>query len=141
MSAKFYTCARPGRSKGSRGKVPDKLLHDWVNGLPTNNNVIVVSLLGQKPDGTSELSFYSFHDKGQSFQQWLDQYHEEKAIQILEHPTCDFSPVPHEKLATAASDISKYLLEGRTVVLMDSGGQQRTGQVCKYMGAVEDSSG
>jgi hypothetical protein len=30
------------------------------------------------------------------------------------------------------------LSKGRAVVLMDSGGEQRTGQVCRYMKFVED---
>ena len=140
-SAGFYTCARPGRSKGSAGKVPDKLLHDWVQGLPAASDVVVVSLLGQKPSGTSEFSFYSFYDKGRSFQQWLDQNYGEKTVQVVEHPTHDFRRVPTDTLAAVASDIAKLLSEGRTVVLMDSGGQERTGQVCKHMGAIEDSRG
>ena len=139
VGAGFYTCARPGRSKGPNGKVPDKLLHDWVSGLPAESNVVVISLLGQKPDGTSEFSFYSFYEKGWSFQEWLDQNYKDKAIQVLEHPTCDFRRVPNETLAAIASDISNLLSEGRTVVLVDSGGLQRTGQVCKHMGAIEDS--
>jgi hypothetical protein len=31
------------------------------------------------------------------------------------------------------------LSAGRTVVLMDSGGQDRTGQVCRQMGFVENT--
>ncbi len=57
--------------------------------------MVVVSLLGQKPDGTSEFSFYSFYEKGKSFQQWLDQNYEEKSVQVLEHLTCNFLPVPN----------------------------------------------
>ena len=136
----FYTCARPGRSKGSKGKVSDRLLRDWVLGLPKKGNVVVVSLLGHKPDGTSEFSFYSFFGRGGSFQQWLDREYPKKAVKVLEHPTCDLQPVPNETLAAVASDILRLLSEGRTVVLMDSGGVQRTGQVCKYLGAIEDRS-
>jgi hypothetical protein len=105
------------------------------------SKVAVVSLLGQKPDGTSEFSFYSFYKKHKSFQEWLDQHYEEKAIQIIRHPTCDFRPVPEEAMAAVTSEISKLLSEGRTVVLMDSGGETRTGQVCRHIGAVEDSTG
>ena len=141
VSAVFYTCARPGRSRGSKGKVPDKLLHDWMRGIPSESNVVVVSLLGEKKDGTSEFSFYSFYAKGRTFQQWLDQNYAERAVQVIEHPTVDFCRVPTETLEAAASDIAKLLSEGRTVVLMDSGGEQRSGQVCTHMGAVEDSRG
>ena len=140
-SAEFYTCARPGRSKSKKEKVPDKFLHDWVQGLPAASDVVVVSLLGEKPDGTSEHSFYSFYAKGRSFQQWLDKNCPEKGVQVIEHPTVDFHSVPAETLEAAATDISRLLSEGRTVVLMDSGGQERTGQVCTYMGAIEDSRG
>lgn len=97
----------------------------------------MVSLLGHKPDGKSEFSYYSFYEKGQSFQQWLDQNYEERAIWVLKHPTCDRRPVSDETLAAVASDISKFLSEGRTVVVVDSGGVERTGQVCKHMGAIE----
>ncbi len=141
VSAVFYTCARPGRSKGSKGKVPDKLLHDWMRGIPSGSNVVVVSLLGEKKDGTSEFSFYSFYAEGRSFQQWLDQNYPERAVQVIEHPTIDLCRVPTETLEAAASDVSRLLLEGRTVVLMDSGGVARSGQVCKHMGAIEDSRG
>lgn len=140
VGAEFYTCARPGRSKGAHARVPDKLLHDWVRGLPTGGNVVVVSLLGQKPDGTSEFSYYSFSDNGRSFQDWLDQNYQGKAIRVLEHPTCDFRAVLNDTLTAVSSDILRLLSEKQTPVLMDSGGLQRTMQVCRHIGAIEDSS-
>jgi hypothetical protein len=80
--------------------VPDNLVRGWVLGLPGPNTAII-SLLGRKPDGTSEFSFYSFRGgfdlpseqtSRLSFQQWLDRHFEENAIILHEHPTCDFRP-------------------------------------------------
>ena len=135
----FHTCARPGRSKNSYGKVPDNILRKWVSKLPAESDVAVVSLLGEKRDGTSEYSFYSFHAKGRSFQQWLDKNCPTKGVQVVEHPTIDFDRVPTETMEAVASDISRLLSEGRTVVLMDSGGEERIRQVCRHMDAIEDS--
>ena len=66
----------------------------------------------------------------------LDQHSKVRSIEILEHPTCDLRPVPDAILAAAAADISRLLSERRAVVLMDSGGVVRTGQVCAYVGAI-----
>ena len=147
----LYTCARPGRSKGADRDVPEELVHRWVRGLPGGANIAIVSLLGRKhgPEGQSEFSFYSFCGLWDtpaerhgllSFQEWLHRSHEDRSIQVIEHPTYDFRPVPPETLAAVASDISELLGAGRTVVLIDSGGETRTKTVCKYMGFVEDFS-
>jgi hypothetical protein len=133
--AKLYTCARPGRSKGpKKKKVSDNLLQEWVNGLPGQGNMAVISLLGRKPPPRSkdEWSYYSFYGKRQSFQTWLDCHYESKAIEIIEHPTIDTHDVPAELLATLSSKIGRLLSEGRTVVVMDSGGVSRSGQVCRH---------
>jgi hypothetical protein len=143
----FFTCARPGRSKGNQGAVPDPLVDKWVHGLPGGTATSVVSLLGRKPDGVSEFSFYSFcggfEDSAEragrpSFQHWLEQRHPERGLQVIEHPTIDFKPVTHQILMAVARDIDGLLSAGRTVVLMDSGGETRTKQVCKHAGLVED---
>jgi hypothetical protein len=148
----FFTGARPGRTgdpASKHGHVPDDLVHRWVLGLPGPNTAIV-SLLGRKPDGLSEFSFYSFyggfdlpseHPGRLSFQQCLARWHRNRSILVCEHPTCDFSPVRRETLDAVAIDIHGLLSAGRTVVLMDSGGQTRTGMVCNHMSVVEDSSG
>lgn len=139
-SAIFYSCARPGRSKGNRGQVPDELLHAWVRGLSGGDgNLAIVSLLGEKPDGTSEYSFYPFYKKRQTFQDWLNKHYPDRRIEVVEHPTTDFQPVPAETLSNVAADITRLLADGRTVVLVDSGGQQRSGQICRFMKAVEAS--
>ena len=147
----FFTCARPGRTGHAASKntpVPDSEVHRWVLGLPGPNTAIV-SLLGRKPDGKSEFSFYSFYggfdrrsDRASalSFQEWLTYWHGDRHIVVHEHPTCDFNPIPLEVLDTIASEIANLLSAERTVILIDSGGQTRTAIVCHHMHAVEDSS-
>jgi hypothetical protein len=147
----FFTCARPGRTGNPASKtssVSDDVVHRWVLGLPQPRTAIV-SLLGRKPDGTSEFSFYSFYggldlpsDRPGclSFQTWLDTWHSALSIVVREHPTCDFRPVSPETLKTVSMDINDLASAGRTVVLIDSGGVTRTGIVCRHISAVEDSS-
>jgi hypothetical protein len=147
QDVKFFTCARPGRSKGASGRVPDALVDKWVRGLPNQTKTIIISLLGYKPDGKSEFSFYSFHGGWDlpashgllSFQEWFDRSHKERSIQVIEHPTHDFRPIPQGTLQAIESDISRLLSEGRTIVVMDSGGETRTTQVCKHMRFIEDT--
>jgi hypothetical protein len=142
----FFTCARPGRSESADQPVPDEIVHCWVRGLPGPKTAIV-SLLGSKPSGLSEYSFYSFAGGSDTaeerasrptFQEWLRISHPELGIPVRECPTRDFCQMPRETLAAAASGINELLSAGRTVVLMDSGGETRTKTVCKYMGATED---
>lgn len=146
----FYTCARPGRSKYNYKKknneVSDDLVSAWVLGLPGPNTAII-SLLGRKPaDGTSEFSFYSFcggwdtYSECETFQDWIDQWHGDIQIRIREHPTYDRCKIPPEKLDAIAADVRKLTSEGRTVVVVDSGGVGRTGQVVKHMKAIEDNT-
>lgn len=147
----FFTCARPGRTGDATTKVqrvPDELVRRWVLGLPGPKTAIV-SLLGKKPDGLSEFSFYSFYggfdlpsDKPgrPSFQEWLERWHPDPSISVREHPTTDFQPIPTDTLNAVAAAINELLLSGRTVVLVDSGGQTRTKVVCKHIQATEDSS-
>ena len=146
----FFTCARPGRTADPRTKfapIPDDTVHRWVLGLPGPATAIV-SLLGWKPDGTSEFSFYSFcggfelasDSRRLSFGNWLDKHHGDLAIAVCEHPTWDFKAIPAGDLDAISTDIRRLAAAGRTVVLIDSGGETRTGQVCKHMNAVPDSS-
>jgi hypothetical protein len=146
----FFTCARPGRTGDPKSKnvpVPDELVHRWVLGLP-GPQTSIVSLLGRKPDGRSEFSFYSFyggfdfaseHRGRLSFQEWITKWHEDSFINVREHPTCDFKAITTQNLDAIASDIRQLLSAGRTVVVIDSGGQTRTGQVCNHLRAVENS--
>jgi hypothetical protein len=98
----FFTCARPGRSKGSTESVPDPVVDKWVNRLPGGTKITVVSLLGRKPNGLSEFSFYSFSSaietpdergKRPLFQEWLARRHAMRKIEVVEHPTTDFKPL------------------------------------------------
>jgi hypothetical protein len=147
----FFTCARPGRKRDQATKnaqIPDEEVSRWVLGL-CRPNTAIVSLLGRKPDGLSEFSFYSFRGSSDrpserqsrpTFQEWLDRLHPDLSIMVREHPTCDFKPIDRQTLDAIASDIRELLVMGRTVVVVDSGGVTRTGIVCKHMRAVEDSS-
>jgi hypothetical protein len=144
----FFTCARPGRSKSKDQPVSDKTVHQWVNNLP-GPDTSIVSLLGDKPDGMSEFWFYSFYGgwddpaeaRGRlSFQAWLDKWHADRSIQVVEHPTHDYSPtkISAETLAAIETDVERLLAAGRTVILVDSGGETRAGQVCRHLKFVED---
>ncbi len=73
-------------------------------------------------------------------QHWIERRHKDRSIIVVEYPTYDFQPIPEEVLAAIASDILKLISAGRIVVLVDSGGQTRTSEVCKYIGFVEDST-
>jgi hypothetical protein len=148
----LFTCARPGKDGNPASKyatVSNETVHRWVLRLP-GQKAALVSLVGCKPDGQSEFSFYSFYggfdreaeNAGRmSFQQWLDRWHGDLAIVLREHPTWDFRPVPTEVLSWIAEDVMRQFLEDRVVIIFDSGGQTRTGQVCKYLGAVESAIG
>lgn len=144
----LFTCARPGRSKGKDGQVSEALVDKWIGGLPAGSPVVVLSLLGRKPGGLSEYSFYSFsggdetdQERGcrPAFQQWIDQRQNQRRIVVVEHPTTDFVRVEPRVLEAVVEDLEKWLAEGATVVLVDSGGDTRTKQVCKYAEFVEDS--
>lgn len=146
-SVRFFTCARPGRTGNPATKansVPDEVVHRWVLGLPGPAPAIV-SLLGSKPGGPSEFSFYSFyggfdspasHAGKLSFREWLTRSY--PALALREHPTWDYTPVPVETCRAVALDVTALAKAGRTVTLVDSGGQQRSGQLCSFLSAVED---
>ena len=143
--AYFYTCARPGRSGGPKGAVPDQIVSAWVSGLPGPDTAIV-SLLGRKQgrNGSSEFCYYSFSggfdgslERGSkpTFAEWLDTHHAERRILVREHPTYDYRPIPHERLAAIEAEVRHLTSLGRTVVIVDSGGETRTGKVCRHMKA------
>jgi hypothetical protein len=105
----------------------------------------IVSLLGRKRDGQSEFAFYPFdggdderNDGGRySFRGWLGR--EYPTVILCEFPTVDFEPVPPETIVAVEAEVSRLLAEGVTVVIVDSGGVQRTSSVARALGAVEDS--
>ena len=150
-SVHFFTCGRPGREKGKSEQVPDKLVHRWVLGLQEccGPDLVIVSLLGRKLDGRSEFSFYFFcggfdttaERKGRlSFQEWLDNHHKALNISVYEFPTTDRMGVPLEIRKSVAVKIKDLILSGRTVVVVDSAGAERTGRIRDHIGAKEDSS-
>jgi hypothetical protein len=131
-SGRLFTCARPGRSKGSKAKVSDVVIREWLRGLPAGD-IILVSLLGRKPDTRSEWSFYTFHEQGITFQSWLDRERGARSIAIIEHPTTDMKTIQADMLEKVSRDVLRNLAAGKTVVLMDSGGYTRVRQVCKLL--------
>ena len=149
--ANFFTCARPGREEDQDRRVSDELVHRWVLGLP-GPNAAVVSLLGRKSNakGKSEFSYYSFcggfdalleRKNRLSFQEWLDHHHKDLNILVHEHPTFDYrDTIPLTTLEAVKSEILRLISMDHRVIVVDSGGVGRTGLVCCYMGAKEDSS-
>ena len=145
--AYFFTCARPGRSMGPKGRVPDQVVSSWLAGLPGPDTTLV-SLLGRKQGdkGSSEFSYYSFSggldtssEKGNKpiIQDWLATRQEHLRILVREHPTYDYRPISHDSLNAIEADILDLISLGRTVVVVDSGGMERTGKVCLHMNATE----
>ena len=148
----FYTCARPGRSMSRTAAVPNEVVSSWVRGLVSQlplTDIAIISLLGRKLGirSRSEFSFYSFcggidtpaeRKNKPTFQQWLEQPHKDFRIRVVEHPTIDCPQIPLDVLTEIADDILHFMAEGKTVVVMDSGGEQRTGRVRKYLEAIED---
>ena len=147
-STYFYTCGRPGRSKGREGCVSDDLVSEWVLGIQKildTDNIMIISLLGRKykKTGQSEFSFYSSfygpwdnpkkREDKVSFQEWLDEQHGDIRIVIREHPTIDHNSSEPMPLADIKRDIHNGISEGRTVIVIDSAGETRTGKVRDYM--------
>lgn len=144
----LFSCARPGRSHSQNDRVPDAVVDKWVKGLPGTGAAAIVSLLGEKPDGMSEFAFYPFagakdietqQRRGPSFQDWLANRDAKRDILVAEHPTTDLRPVEPTTVRSVGDDIERLLREGRTVIVVDSGGETRTGFVLRKLGFVEDS--
>ena len=143
----FHVCP-PGQVEKQLGLGSDSIVDKWVKGLPGGAKTTVVSLLGRKPGGLSEFSFYSSSGASETpeergkrplFQDWLSQRHRDRGIEVVEHPTTDFKLLARELFKTVSRQIDLLLTSGRTVVFVDSGGVTRTSQVCRHAGLVEDS--
>ena len=141
----FYTCARPGRSRGRGASVPDDVVSTWIRRLP-GNYISIVSLLGCKPgrNGKSEFCHYSFHggfdtpdaeENGLTFQQWIEEHHPDRNITVHEFPTVDETKAPDAQREDITLCVKELVAAGQTVVIIDSGGVQRTGRVAGYFGA------
>jgi hypothetical protein len=148
---KIYTCGRPGRSKGADVTVGDAIVDKWIKGLPGDGNIAIMSLLGRKhgANGDSEFKFYSFHGaldhaserrRRPSFQEWIARRNVGRSIEVVEHPTYDFKPIPKETLEAVAVDLHRLLAQNLCIVLMDSGGETRVRRVCEFINFVEDSA-
>ena len=134
----IYTCARPGRGRfGPQAQVPDSEVIRWLSELPKHRPLSIISLLGHKPDGMDEHAFYSFRDAS-GFQKWLGRQLE-GTVNLFSHPTTDFGRVDSVTVMAIRSNLDQELSLGRTVVIVDSGGVQRTGQICREFGLIEDT--
>jgi hypothetical protein len=133
----FYTCARPGRSIGKNQLVSNDLVFKWAKGLPNKNTITIISLLGTKTSGKSEFSFYwAFHDAN-SMAQWLNGQVHDRHFQIISYPTVDGTTMNQDIVDAAAQAVLEHTSNKTTVILMDSGGMQRTGAVAAHLGAVK----
>ena len=133
----IYTRARPGRQLGPNAPVSDSEVKRWLSELPKHRPLTIISLLGHKPDGMDEHAFYSFRDAS-GFRAWIAKKSQD-AIKVISHPTTDFSVVDAETIMAIRDDLDRELSLGHAVVIVDSGGVQRTGQVCTQLRLVEDS--
>jgi hypothetical protein len=145
-SGRLFTCARPGRSQGKFViRVPDRDVDEWLRGIEkkVGPRFVVLSLLGTKQDGTSEYSFYSFRggselDSGApTMGEWIAKKHPELEVSVREYPTVDFEPIGEDVTSQVIAEIKAATGRGEAVILMDSGGEQRTGDICKRMSLAE----
>ena len=131
----LYTCARPGRSGGRNSNVAAQTVIDWARGLPGTSDAAIISLLGKKPTGRSEFSFYSSFDDSRSFEKWLNANVANRKFSVVGHPTVDGQKVPAETLEFVSADVKRLLLEGTsTIVVVDSGGCARSSTVARSLG-------
>jgi hypothetical protein len=122
----------------SQEKIEDFVVDAWIAGLPSSpEETIIVSLLGRKPQGLSEFSYYSFRggfdrpeDRpgSRTWQEWLSGRYGSK-YHLLEFPTVDTKLIADDTKSLIASAILKAMQSGKTVILVDSGGIGRTGNM------------
>lgn len=141
-SGRLFSCGRPGRGtfSGSKKKIPEYIIDLWVDGLPKLPQVSIVSLLGQKfPSGLSEFSYYPFRSCSEdnakpTFQDWLTSRYGPR-FSVEEFPTQDRLPIiPNEYVETIRNRVRTLLDSGAAVIVVDSAGIQRTGEVCGTIG-------
>lgn len=139
-TGRLYSCARPGRgANGTKRKPVDAtVLKKWLENLPAADPLHIISLLGRKADGMSEFVYYPFRscedaDDGRpAFQEWL---RAEGARHIVhEFPTIDRLPLqPEDARDRALKRTRELLTAGEAVLIVDSGGVQRTGALCNLV--------
>jgi hypothetical protein len=141
-SGRLFTCGRPGRGtfSGSKKQIPEHVIDLWVDGLPKLPQVSIISLLGHKhPSGLSEFTYYPFRScledgAKPSFQDWLISRYGPRFI-VEEFPTEDRLPMASCAYVEAIRNRVRTLLDsGAVVIIVDSAGVQRTGEVCRTIG-------
>ncbi len=134
---RLFTCGRPGRATCGRdpGHVDEATIDLWVEGLPGEGELHIVSLLGEKKNGLSEYSYYPFRslcesDNGPTFQEWLNERYDRRFV-VHEFPTVDAQGI----LKKVLQDVTRHILElldaASMLVVVDSAGAERTARVCE----------
>jgi hypothetical protein len=72
------------------------------------------------------------------FQEWLNASVTGRKFRIISHPTTDLEEIDPAVLAAVAADARRLVSEGKTVVIMDTGGWIRTGAVVACLGCGVD---
>jgi hypothetical protein len=139
---RLFTAGRPGRGTAGyareRRLVDDPIIDRWVAGLPAAEVLHIVSLLGQKTDRFSEFAYYPFRSCREagskpSFHDWLNSRYGDRFI-VHEFPTTDARGIEAGVMEDVKSCLRRLLGEGRTVLLIDSAGAERTARVCEDLG-------
>jgi len=136
----LFTCGRPGRAAFGRDRkfIDDDTIDRWIEGLPEAEVLHIVSLLGRKKDGFSEFDYYPFRSSKEpgtkpTFQEWLDEHHGRRFL-VDEFPTVDARGIPQEVLEAVTRRVCDLLEKSEAVLVVDSGGAQRTARVCEGIG-------
>jgi hypothetical protein len=151
-SGRLFTCGRPGRGTYNplTKPVPEYVIDLWVRGLPSVPQLSIISLLGYKPpsvkhpSGLSEFAYYPFRSckEGGSkptFQDWLISRSGPR-FSVEEFPTLDRLPiVPDEFVETIRKRVRALLESSAVVIVVDSAGVQRTGEVCGTIGILRSN--
>lgn len=119
-------------------QIPDGTIDEWVNGLPRADVLHIVSLLGEKVGGYSEFNYYPFRSSKVSgeeptFEEWLNKRYD-RQFKVHEFPTVDARSMQAETFDSVVKQIRVLLDAGHTVVVVDSAGEVRTGDLCSRMG-------
>lgn len=118
--------------------MPDEIIDKWIIGLPTASVLHIVSLLGRKTDGFSEFEYYPFRSVEESgakpsFQEWLNEKNPDQRYTVHEIPTVDHG-LPPDTVERVAKQVNGLLATNLTVIIIDSAGDTRTGQIAKRLG-------
>ena len=144
---RLFTCGRPGRGtfSGSKKKIPEYVIDLWVAGLPRVPQASIISLLGHKhPSGLSEFSYYPFRSCKEAgvkptFQDWLVSRYGPRFF-VEEFPTEDRLPMAScEDVEAIRNRVRALLHSGAVVIIVDSAGVQRTGEVCRTIGSLKSN--